>query len=350
LPKELGTVIDIAPIVDNSRSLWLLLAESGLIAQWDAETGQSKRLAEISLIAEPDHDPWCNHALKPRLHAAPRGDFAATVNDYGRHGQVIDLRSGQVTMQLDGGDYFPNTVPFSFAFAQVQGRTVAIHRTDWNRLDVSDPATGELLTGRGPTSYQDSEEPPAHYLDYFHGGLRVSPNNIRIVDDGWHWHPVGIVTAWALAPWISDNFWESEDGPSRQSICARDSYWDHAVVWLDDNKIAIGGLGDEDMYMIDGVRIFDLSLPGVASPGWLEDGRWPREVSSFAGPAGTFFSDGEHLFSADQSGLSRWDLAHGCRTGFIAGFTPTHHHRAAGELVQLANGALARAQIGNRQL
>jgi hypothetical protein len=62
----------------------------------------------------------------------------------------------------DGGNYYAETVPFSFAFAVVRGREVAIHRTAWNRLDVSDPSTGKLLTARNPTNYQRGEERPVH--------------------------------------------------------------------------------------------------------------------------------------------------------------------------------------------
>jgi hypothetical protein len=161
-------------------------------------------LAYVSLASEPEHKPWCGHILKRRLHASPGGAFAAIVNDYGRYGSIIDLRSGQVTLALDGGNYHPETVPISFAFAQVKGWVVAIHRTAWNRLDISDPSTGSLLTARSPTSYQRGEDRPAHYLDYFHGALHISPNSVRIVDDGWVWHPVGIPTTWSLEQWASE--------------------------------------------------------------------------------------------------------------------------------------------------
>ena len=67
-----------------------------------------------------------------------------------------------------------------------------------------------------------------------------------------------------------------------------------------------------------------------------------HELTAFAGPGGTFFSDGQSLFSSDESGLSRWDVNDGCRTGYIAGFSPTFHHRGANELVQIVDNALLR--------
>lgn len=320
LPSGLGKIVDIAPLLNEAQSDWLLLTEDGQITHVAANTGEWKRLAKIKFSPEPNHKAWCGHLLKQRLHVSPGGVFAAIVNNYGRYGQVIDLRSGQTTLSLDGGDYHAETVPFSFAFAQVKGSVFAIHRTAWNRLDASDPSTGRLLTVRGPTSYQRGEDRPAHYLDYFHGALHISPNSINIADDGWIWHPVGVPTTWNLSRWVFENVWESEDGPSRKPICARDYYWDYALAWLDDNRIAIGGLGEDDAYMIDGARIFDISVPGSAGSGCRQDWPWPRELTAFAGPSGSFFSDGKSLFSSDETGLSRWKIRDGCRTGFLQGF------------------------------
>lgn len=345
LPSDLGKLIDIAPVMRAGRSCWLLLSEDGVVARFDADSGDWTELARASPIPEADHEPWNGRVLRPRLHASSNGDFAAIVNDYGRHGQIVDLRSGRVSLQLDGGDYHQDTVPFSFAFAEFDGRTVAIHRTAWNRLDISDPSTGALLTDRGPTSYNHGEDRPDHYLDYFHGAIRISPNGVRIVDDGWVWHPAGIPTTWMLETWLRDNPWESEDGPTLSSICQRFYDWDRPLAWIDDDRIAIGGLGDDDREMIDGARIFDLSSKelGPLSPpaAWSP----PREVASFAGPAGSFSSDGRYLFSSDGSGLSRWSLTDGCCTGHLPGFQPRYHHRGARELVQLVDHSLIRWAI-----
>jgi hypothetical protein len=65
-------------------------------------------------------------------------------------------------MTLDNGGSHAETVPFSLAFACHRGQDVVIHRTAWNRLDVSDPATGRLLTARGPTGCGWGEATPEH--------------------------------------------------------------------------------------------------------------------------------------------------------------------------------------------
>ena len=341
LPVELGPISDLAPISTASGSVWMLLSASGALIRFDADTGMWSAVAECSVPAEPDHEPWCGRALRRRLHVSPCGKFAAVVNDYGRWGQILDLGSGRVTMDLDGGDYHPETVPFSLAFFQVRNRTIVIHRSAWNRLDLSDPESGELLSVRDTPGYGQGENPPPHYLDYFHGALIVDPTGTRVVDDGWIWHPVGVPVVFRLARWHGENVWESDDGPSRLDLCARDS-WDDAIAWLDDHRVAVAGIGDDDAAMVPGARIFDVTRRGKAAPGWSPHA---DELLVFAGPSGLFFSEGGWLFASNDTGLSRWDPTTGERTGHLSGFRPTYHHRGTRELVQLVDHNLVRLAI-----
>lgn len=202
LPPGHGAVVDLAPVLEAEGSVWLLLTEGGQLVRFDADTLEAHRVAASRLAPESEHEAWANHPVKRRLHVSARGEFAAVVNDYGQRGQVVDLRSGRVTMTLEGGDYHPETVPFSLAFASSRGRTLVIHRTAWNRLDFSDPATGELLSARGPTRYATGQERPPHTLDYFHGALHVNPGGTRVLDDGWVWQPMGVPKIWSLERWF----------------------------------------------------------------------------------------------------------------------------------------------------
>lgn len=342
LPAEFGPILDIAPINRSLQSDWIVLAGDGQIFQFNAELNDFVRVAVSSVPPEPDHDPWAGHTLRKRLHVSNGGEFIAVVNDYGRYGEVIDARTGQVTLNLDGGDYHPETVPLSFAFADMGTSVVAIHRTEWNRLDFSDPASGKLLSDRGPTSYKSGEKRPERYLDYFHGALYVDPSSQWIVDDGWHWHPVGVPQSWGLGRWLSENVWESEDGLSKKDVCAREYYWDHAITWLDGTKIVIEGIGNDDSKMIAGARVFDITKTGKAGPEWRDDWEWALEIATFPGPAGKFFSDGLSLFSSSSEGLTRWRIEDGARTGHLPDFRPAHHHRGARELVELNNSVLTR--------
>ncbi|GAA3197355.1 hypothetical protein ACFO1B_01200 [Dactylosporangium siamense] len=305
-------VTDLAPVTVAGAARWLLLLGDGGIGRWDVASGSFEQVAASSVPAENGETGSDERPPRPRLHASADGRFAAVVTDYGRHGQVLDLRTGEVTMTLDNAYGEEWTVPFALAFLSHAGRTVMVHRTEWNRLDVSDPATGELLTPRDLTG---------HHLDYFHGALHVSPDGERILDDGWVWHPFGAPTVWSVPRWLTHNVWESED--AALPTCDRDYYWDCAMTWIDGTRLAIGGLGNHVDAILPGARVFEVS--GAAAV----------EVATIPGPAGRFFSDGGSLFSTDAGGLHRWDPAGGERLGTVPGITPTHHHRAGGVFLEL---------------
>ncbi|MFK7790868.1 MAG: hypothetical protein AB8C95_15425 [Phycisphaeraceae bacterium] len=341
LPRELGVVVDAIPHHHSSRHDWLVLSQDGILHRLDSNQMTSEHVAQNCLRKEPSHEPWCNHKINPRLCTSSCGTYAAVTNDYGQFGCVIDIQSGYTTMDLDGGKYHSRTVPFSIAFSERGGECVVIHRTDWNRLDFSNPATGELLSDRSPTSYTNDDQRPEHYLDYFHGRLHVSPSGKHIADDGWVWSPVGIPITWQLSEWLEVNVWESEDGPTQQSCVQRSYYWDCPMVWIDDARLAVGGIGVDDEEMIPGVRIFDVSYASDSSSRW----RCAKEVKSFAGPKGKFFSDGVHLYSADIEGLSRWDAESGVRTGFTAGFVPSAFFCNSRVFSGIQDGSIVSARI-----
>lgn len=334
VPPRLGAVTDLAPVHDGDGSIWLALSEDGTISRWDVAADRQETVGATTLAAEDDREPWNSRTPRRRLHASHDGLFAAVVNDYGRLGEVVDLRTGEVTLALDNQGYHEETVPFSLAFAQRRERCVVVHRTDWNRLDVSDPETGELLTDRSLPEQVTADAVPEHSLDYFHGALYVSPDGKRILDDGWIWHPIGFPAVWDLDPWFEGNVWESEDGPSRFDVCDRGDYWDHAMTWIDSSRVAVEGLGDDTSVMRPGARIFDTSRTSQSEPR-----RTPRpvELHAFEGPTGRFFSDGSHLFSCSDSDLSIWDPAEGKLLGTVPGFSPTHYHPGARQFVELAD-------------
>ncbi|BCY06712.1 hypothetical protein [Actinoplanes sp. L3-i22] len=311
LPAAAGTVLDLAPA--GAPATWLTLDDTGRIGRWELGTGAWRELAAT------------NRTEQPRLHAGPAGTFAAVVEDYGRYGTVVDLRTGRVTMELDGEDYCAEHMPFGFVLTERAGRTLAVHRTAWNRLDVSDAATGELLTPR----VIGREE---HDLDYFHGALYLSPDGSRLLDDGWAWHPVGIPAVWSLADWLGGNPYESEDGPSRLDVCTRTYYWNHAMTWIGDDLVAIEGIGEDDDAMTPGARIFDITRRAVPE-GWSVPAA--VEIATIPGPSGRYFSDGRRLFSSDEAGLRAWDPRTGELLGAEPDFRPTHHDPANRMLLRL---------------
>lgn len=308
---------------------WLLLDDRGRIWAGDATLSSYRIVVQVESPREPEPDG--NRKLRRRLHVSADGRFAAVVNDFGRYGQVIDLGRGRRTLELDGGDYHPEQVPFSVAFAEHQGRTVVIHRTAWNRLDVSDAATGRLLTDRTPPEYRTGEQRPEHYLDYFHGALHVSPGGRWIADDGWVWSPVGLPVVWDLHRWLGTNVWESEDGPTWRSLCQRAYHWRVPMCWIGGDLLAVSGIGGDDLAMLAGVRIFDVATGA--------------ELHTFPGPQGELFSSGRRLFAAAPEGLTVWDPFTGELTGRVPGFVPAVHHRGLHELAEVRDGQLLRWPI-----
>ena len=237
----------------------LLLTKDGGLHGLSLESGQSQCLAQLDLPQPTPPRPCWSHGFK--LHCSLSGDHAVVADDGGTFGVLVDLRTGQAVSQLFGGKYHPDTVPFSIAFTQHQGRDVLVHRTDWNRLDAMDCATGSNLTERDGLEYGQP-----HYLDYFHGRLLPNPSHEWLLDDGWVWAPVGIPTVWSLTAWLDGNRRESEDGPTRKRL-AQGEGWDQPCVWLDDARIAIWNAGnwDDDGFgdclHAPGVVIFDIHAP-----------------------------------------------------------------------------------------
>ncbi|GAA1591898.1 hypothetical protein GCM10009678_87700 [Actinomadura kijaniata] len=321
LPRRLREPVDFAAVAGEDRPVWMVLTDDGRIMRFDADTGDFAVLGRVRLPSETGR-AWNGGELRRRLHVAPRGDFAAVVRDYGRHGAVVDLATGKTVMKLDGGDYRCDTVPFSLAFTEHEGRTVVVHRTDWNRVDATDPATGELLTDR--TLDKESS------LDYFHGALHVSADGRWIVDDGWVWAPVGIPYAWDLRAWLSGEPRVAEEGLTR--LAYRDYHWDGPMAWAGD-AFAIAGIGPDDIALLDGVVL--------VHPGNGDD----SPVNVFPGPRGALFGDARRLYSAGPDGLEVWDPFTGERTAAVPGFVPARHHPGARELAAVSGPVMERLRL-----
>ncbi|WP_145054304.1 hypothetical protein [Lignipirellula cremea] len=218
-----------------------------------------------------------------------KGDFIAVAERHGQNCVVLDAITGQTKLLLYRDDYHNEHSDFPVAFVEVEGSTLLIHGAAWNRLDISDVGTQKLLTERDPTSCKSGEKPPEHYLDYFHCGLLVSPDQNFVADNGWVWAPYGVVASWSVKDWLHDNVWESEDGASKKYLCRRAYFWQGSMCWIDDRHLAVWGYGEDDEWMVPAVCIFD-----VASG---------KQVRWFPGPEGTLACD-EYLFSWNEGGTS----------------------------------------------
>lgn len=334
-------LLDLRPIEASPGNRWIGLTRAGDVVSLDLSAGAASTLARLPSTAVALDAPVT-------LHLSPDGGLAAIVNSLGQDGVVLDLTEGRVVMPLKRDDYHSDKTVFPVAFAAVGGRTLLVHGTAWNRLDISDPRTGVLLTDRGPTSYREGEEQPPHYLDYFQGGLSVSPDGEWIVGNGWVWAPVGIVDVWSLRRWCEENVWESEDGPSKASLCHRWYYWDGPLCWVDHRTLAVWGYGEDDEWLIPAIRLFDVvsrqELRWFAGPEISAAG-WPKNIER--NPYDSLLFD-TFLFSLSrEKGIAVWDVARGERLLHDGSFCPDRYHRGAKRFVTLLpDGTFRLSRLG----
>ncbi len=324
-------ILEIQPLDAATGSTWVVLTRTGGLVRLDLANRTCTPLAQLPPLA-------VDLEKAVSLYLSAQGELAAVVNTLGQFGLVMDLEHGRPTMPLKRDTYHIDVTPFAVAFFQHQGRPLLVHAATWNRLDISDPWTGELLTPRTSPSYKDGEPEHEHYLDYFHGRLRVSPNQERIAEDGWVWHPMGFVVTWSLNRWIDQNRWESEDGASKKSLCWRAYFWDGPLCWIDDKTLAVWGYGEDDECLLPAARLFD-----------VETG---KELRWFAGPD-VEFRPGEpwsvkpadalvfdtYLFSfSTTNGTSVWDIVTGERLLRDSSFCPLRYHHGAKQFLTLVPG------------
>ncbi|MDB5053850.1 MAG: hypothetical protein JWM44_1900 [Bacilli bacterium] len=262
------------------------------------------------------------------LHISSDNKIAAIVNTYGLHGVVVDLEQGRILMEFVRGGYHCNHCIYPLAFIERNNQTYLIHATDWNRLDITDPRTGEVITDRRSPVYSigKSEE---HYMDYFHSNISVSPDHKWIVDNGWRWHPFGDFTTFSIDQWLT-NVWESEDGTSKKSLWWGMDGWNNAIRWLDNSTVAILGKYEYDFHdeeeiimdaYVDTVRIFN-----------VESG---KQIKCIDGPTGQLVFD-ELLYAySEDEGFSAWNIESEEMVLHVADFCPKLYHPSAKRFLTL---------------
>lgn len=321
----------------------MVLTTDGALHIVDLHAHTSAQLVVVDL---PDLAPDAGDShfapQRHRLHVSHSGAYVAVVVDRGRSGVVVETRSGKSTMQLDGGAYCEETVPFSACFLQFDGRDVFVHRTDWNRLDASDPASGRSLTQRFIAAYESMGEPPLHYLDYFHGQLLASPDGHLMFDDGWVWHPMSIPRIWSVAEWLRSNPWESEDGASVADLDARDD-WTQPACWVDDERIAVWRAASEDDEAPEPqAHEPRLQMVHVSGAHLTVDNAW-----SLPGVQGVvnLLSDGKCLYVVSADGTTAWDLHTRARVADFPNFNAQRIDRTRNTLLAFESDRIQEVAI-----
>ncbi len=302
LPVALGaSLLDLQPLLASAGSRWLAVTSAGNLVALDLGARTWRPIAALAATIDLERDV--------SLTVSPDGEMAAVVEEHGQSGVMVDIASGEITMLLDRGAERVDEARFPLAFARRGDRLLLIQGTDWNRIDAFDPRTGETVVRR------PAGEAAAHCLDYVCSGLSVSPDGNWLIDNGFTSEGAGMPAAFRLDPWLDENPWEPEVGPSRRYLCQRWDFWDGPLCWIDGATLALWGYGPDRLSLMPAVILFDVATG--------EPVRW------FPGPRGALVFD-ELLFSlGDGDGVSVWDVETGERLLHDAGFHPLRYHPGA---------------------
>lgn len=336
IDKSVGLMAEVRPLTLKADIQAVASAQAG--GGWFAVTSDHRVIrfnnedTQFSTVANL-HEVFPSEKALGILSDRP-GSMVVVFEESGSKAVVLDTERGSVLMSLDRGDYHTEHCKYSLAFFEQHGRTLLVHATDWNRVDISDPRKAELLTPRHPHRYEDGKAPP-HYLDYFHCGLAVSPNGQWITSNGWVWAPWGSVRCWGLSRWLDENVWESEDGPSATSLCGAGYYWDRPLCWVDDHTVAWWGVGDDDLTMVPALVLHDMEKAAqrVIFPGPF-GGAPPGSSASITIDQNKEVHRTEGSIHFDQwlfawkpkHGLSAWDISDGSRVYHRPDICPAAYH------------------------
>ncbi|MBL8685097.1 MAG: hypothetical protein JNK05_38325 [Myxococcales bacterium] len=329
----------------TSRDEWAILLRDGT-------------LIVTSLRATQGERRWPSVALgfevtdQCAIHSSKSGRYIAVVEASASRGAVFDTERGAVVLALDRKSYHAENSRFPFAFvdaAAVRSRlghsdattrahpiaedadTFVIAASNWNRLDLYDPATGRVLSERSLATSDTASgaRDATRALDYFHGALSVSPRSRWVLDSGWHWHPWGADNVWSIDAWF-ENPYESEDGASRASLVQRAYFWDGPAAWIDEDTVVVWGYGDDDETLIPAALICSVYeralLRWFAGPTIRQPAAYPpRNLKD------TLVFD-RWLFSVSESdGTCVWDVRTGERIARDPALAPWRYHPGARE-------------------
>jgi WD40 repeat protein len=298
LEGELDPFVDVRPVLGQPSS-WYALSSTGRIVQFSSH--------DASILASTVlEDPGFAITAQTALCVSPDGNCAVVSEASGSNAALVDLQTGKTIRKLSRGDYCVEYSHFPVAFFRDEGKTNLIAGSDWNRLDIYDPTSGAVLSERIAPEYVSGQTLPPRYLDFFHGGLSISPDHRFVVDNGWCWHPMEVLRSWSLHAW-RHNEWESEDGPTCVELTSRLTELNSPVCWVDNVTLAVSGWGREGAGLDQAVMLIDVrsGTRGKWFPG--PSVRAPSTGLTLE-PAQSLFFD-RYLFAVgDKEGTTVWDI------------------------------------------
>ena len=171
-------------------------------------------------------------------------DYVCVTERFGVNAALVNLKTGKVR-KLKREDYHCDVSSYSIGFVERDGRILLIHQTQWNRLDILDAKTGEILTEREVSIHESDEKDDyggkkyvqKNYLDYFHSLIHVSPDGKHFLSNGWVWSPQDHITLFDLDAFMKS--YEKEAIFISYPYYADGYNWDRPCCFIDNETFAV---------------------------------------------------------------------------------------------------------------
>ena len=176
------------------------------------------------------------------------GKYAVIYEQLGTKGLLLE--DGEIIRELNRSFNHANVYEYPVCFAKLESqRDVLIHCPDeYNRIEIEDVRTGELLTKC------DTRKPK----DFFHSRLATSPNGKLLLSAGWVWHPFDAVCVWDIAESIDQptSLDSSQLFPSQSTEVSSAAFLDNEHLLLSTSDESFAG----DEYEVDELRPSTISV------------------------------------------------------------------------------------------
>ena len=215
-----GEEIVHADLTDRENLEVAAICKSGKIFLFDCQTNKRQFHSEL---------PFDSYKLNLQIYSFM--DYVCIVQKNGLDGIVINLSNSDFHKIITRKDYHADVSQFSIAFYKNDDNTFLIHATDWNRLDISNLESDELLTER-IIEYETN----SNYFDYFHGSLLMSPDFTKFISNGWVWQPYEVITLYSVIGFLK--YYEL----SHTAITFEETSgynWERPICWIDNRTLGI---------------------------------------------------------------------------------------------------------------
>ena len=238
---DLPSAIQAAALTAPTQAV--VLTCSGEVVLCDLESSDHTTLSTTSenfVYTDGGFDPTAASSIYTM------DDIIVVVNDYLRHGFVFNPTHGY-RLHLQRGSYHADISRYPIAmFHGKDGDPCLIYGTDWNRVDIANLATRQVLTADKSLIEVGAEQRHldfyAHHdesnkllwprgFDYFFGHLSISPDQTRFMSVGWVWGSADSCMVFDIGDFLSNH---------RVNACTV-GVWEHesrAMCWVDEDTVA----------------------------------------------------------------------------------------------------------------